>query len=294
MRKAVLRREGLVARFKSAIDNYADKIAPGFGQLMQPFLRSDETMPDIALVIRLLGRLIVSRFKNLLTLDRSHIDELNNDRRPRRRKDRLAALLYAMMVDIRRLADAAFDKEVSAELVPIDGRTPDTPRLLYRTGQHSMEKLRDPTLEPTAKISGITPEPEKWADALEPLVTDLGIALGVLEDERTKAKEKGENRKKGMKDFDFLYSHGVAILRGVLFLAGLPDPGKDLPTLSRVRRSTRGPDPREEQPRSRDSEASPPAEEPPSGDEPTVPPSEEDSSQEPSPPAPDSEVSEAP
>jgi len=66
--------------------------------------------PAVAVV----GRLIVSRFQALLELDRAHIDELDNDVKPRRLKQRLAAALYAKMVDVRRLADAAFGRLASA------------------------------------------------------------------------------------------------------------------------------------------------------------------------------------
>ena len=38
-------------------------------------------------------------------------------------------------------------------------------------------------------------------------------------------------------DLDFLYSHGYAIVRSLLFLAGLKKAAQELPTLNRTRRS---------------------------------------------------------
>jgi CBS domain-containing protein len=162
--------------------------------------------------------------------------------------------------DLRRLlerGDAPLDRAVGDCMKPgprtIDG------------GALASSALKLMEEQPPAVVEGISPDPGKWADDLEPFVTTLDEALQGVSRDRSMAADTVEAKSRAMKKLNFVFIHGLAVLRGFFFLAGRPDLGKRLPSLYRVRKSRRGPNPREELPAGPEQPA---AEEPPSTEEP--------------------------
>lgn len=248
-RRALNIRATLVARFTAAVDNYADEIGARFARLLEPFLRQDETIPDLALALRLLSRMIRHRFENAMSFYRSQLDESAKTLGPVEEREQLAAALREKMVDYRRLARAAYGRRRSAEIIPIDGNTPVNPQELFHHGAHSVQRLLTPTEAlPPVKVSGVAVDPSHWAEELGPLVEDLGVNLGLIERKRGQVSGNVADKEEAKKDLDFVYSHCRDFLRAMFFLTRMPSQGKSLPALRRQRRSRSGPDPRIEQP----------------------------------------------
>lgn len=259
-RLGVIRRGNLVSKLAAALESHAEQLGIAFRQLTEGFLEPGEILPDVVLAVRLLGRMIVSRFGVTLTKDRSDFDERANDQAPRSERDDESVVLHSKLVDKRRLAEVIYGPEYSLTLVPILGTTATVPVQVLRQGEHTMERLGEPPPEP--RIPGVTANLSEWAEDLKPHVENLRSALGVLESERTKASVTVEEKNQSMTEFDYLYSHVVDIVRGFLFLAGLKKAAQELPALSRFRRSRRGPSLEEPLPQGVD--ASAPPQDPPS------------------------------
>ena len=238
-RLSVIRRGNLVSRLAASLESHAERIGIAFRRLTEEFLEPGESHPDVVLVIRLLGRLLVSRFGTTLRKDRIDFDERANDRAPRSERDDSAGVLHSKLVDTRRLAEVLYGPEFSLTLVPILGTTATVPVQVLRQGEHTLERLGEPP--PAPRIPGVSADLSQWADDLEPYVEKLRSSLGVLESEKTKASVTVEEKKQSMSEFDYLYSHAVEVVRGFLFLAGLEKAAQELPALSRFRRSRRGP-----------------------------------------------------
>ncbi len=129
------------------------------------------------------------------------------------------------------------------------------PKVLFRQAEHTLQRLADPEkVPPTVKVKGVSVDPSEWIAELQPLVTELGVNLGLIKRTVSLASGKVAEKKEARKDFDFFYSHGRGILRGVFFLSGRPDLGKKLPTVNRRRRSLLGPDAEEKRPRTSETE----------------------------------------
>lgn len=259
-RLGVIRRGNLVSRLAASLESHAENIGSAFRRLTEDFLEPGENHPDVVLAVRLLGRLIASRFGATLRKDRIDFDERANDRAPRFERDDSAGVLHSKLVDVRRLADVIYGPEFSLTLVPILGSTATVPVQVLRQGEHTLERLGEPPPEP--RIPGVSADLSQWAQDLLPHVETLRSALGVLESEKTKASVTVEEKKQSMTEFDYLYSHAVDIVRGFLFLAGLEKAAQELPALSRFRRSRRGPSLEEPLPPGVD--APPPPQDPPS------------------------------
>ncbi len=254
-------REDLAKTFSVEIDAWADSVASSYSQQVEPHLLEGEILPDMALTMRLLGRAVMGHYETVLGCDRGKIDVNSENIIPREERDSAYESLREKMVEYRRLAEAAYGKKRSAKLIPIDGNTAVVPKVLFRQAEHTLQRLEDPSkVPPSVKVSGVTVDPSEWIVELQTLVTDLGVNLGLIKRTVSLASGKVAEKQEARKDFDFFYSHGRGILRGVFFLGGRPDLGKKLPTVNRRRRSLLGPDAEEKRPRTPEPEET---EEPP-------------------------------
>ncbi|HEX9731850.1 MAG TPA: hypothetical protein VGG06_07645 [Thermoanaerobaculia bacterium] len=270
-RRALNIRGALVAKLTAAVDNYAAEIGARMTRLFEPLLLEGETVPDLALSLKLLGRLIRSRFETFMSFYRTQLDESAKTIGPREDIEELGTALRAKMVEYRLLARAAFGRKRSAEIIPIDGATPATPTELYHHGTHAIQRLAEPAAtSPPVTVSGVTVDPSQWIAVLSPLVEALGVALGLVERKRGQISGNVADKEQAKKDLDFVYSHGKNLLRALFFLAGMESRGKSLPALRRQRRSRRGgPDAQPQQPRVPEpGEPAPPDAEPPPDTEP--------------------------
>lgn len=238
-RRTVINRGNLVTAFSSTVEQCAEKIGTAFQALTQPFLQPDEQAPDVVLMVRLLGRVVRDRFQNLLVRDRADFDERANDAGPRRERNGLSGDLHDVLVKIRRMAEVAYGKEFSLQLVPILGLTASVPSQVYRQGEHTLLRLENPAEEPELVAPGMNPDRAAWAAELRPLVTDLGVSLGEIQEEKAKASTTSQERSESMVDNDRGYAHAYSILRGLLLLSGLERPARDLPSLNRMPRRRR-------------------------------------------------------
>ena len=241
-RLGVFQRGNLVDSLTTTLATCADKVGVGFRLLTEPFLQPGEQVPDMALAVQLLGRMIVDRFQTLLRHDHVDFDERANDLVPREQLNELSQSVHSKLVEYRRLADLAFGKAYSLTLVPILGATATIPMKVYRQAAHTLERLEiGQENPPEILVPGLEADLSKWTEDLRELTTELGQALGVLKMERAKASATAEEKQVSQRELDFYYSHVYSVVRGLLFLAGLKKSAQELPTLGRSRRSLRGP-----------------------------------------------------
>lgn len=247
--KLVLIRTRVVALVLSHLFTHVEEIAARLEALLAPHVPPGEQLPKMAVLLRTLGRLIRSRLEDLVSFKKAHRDEIDGDLETRLRRDAAFAGLYSQMVETRRLADVFFGKARAKELIAVDGPTATVPDVLLGQAQHSQQRLRKPPEElPPVQVEGLTPDPSKWADDLEPYVTALDEALQDLNRDRSQAAETVEAKSRAMKELNFVFTHGLAVVRGFFFLSGRADLGKRLPSLHRQSKSRRGPDPQEQLP----------------------------------------------
>jgi hypothetical protein len=231
-RLTVIRRGDKVSSLVATLENCAGKIGEAFRRLTEPYLQPGEKVPDMALAALLLGRVISDLFLALLRHDRDDFDERANDLAPRAEVQGLAETLHAKLVELRQVAAVAFGGAYGLTLVPIEGTTARTPFQVYRQAEHTMDRLvlghEDP---PEVRVRGLSADLSEMAQDLEPHVAALGAALGVTAAERTRASATAEDKRRMMREFNYVFSHGRNVVKGLLFLAGLEKAARELPAL---------------------------------------------------------------
>ena len=222
--RMIVLRQRVAAAFRSAIVTYGKEVTPELGERTGRFLEDGEAGVDFGLLLTLLERMVAASLGQLIAADKTHLDETAGDTNRRRGRNGAVEALRAKLIDIRGLAQALFGLKPAAELVAIDGRTAAEPELLWRQGEHTLTRLRDPGLRlPKASTRSIRFEPQALADELAPLVVDLRRAIDGVAVDRQEAALTRAAKKAAMADHDLLMGACGRIVSGLHLLAGRRD-----------------------------------------------------------------------
>src|SRR5690606_18537102 len=85
----------------ASVETHGDEIAAAIVAELAPLLRPGETMPDVALFFRLVGRKMVAVGGELSTADDAHEAELADDPPWRAKRDAAATAVRSALVDLR-------------------------------------------------------------------------------------------------------------------------------------------------------------------------------------------------
>lgn len=221
--KQVTDREKSTRAVVAAADTHAADIAAGFARELTPHLKSGDTIPDIALLIRLVGRKLQADTAALLAADQAHEKELSDDDGPREDRDAAAAKLRAALVDLRAAVDAVYGPK-GLTLLGIAHAAPVDPSVIATTAGAVSKNLRDTSIKlPKPKRAGMKVERAAFADEIDADLPALTKALGrvATEDREKEATQRAKNATMEKNDATF---SGVAgwLTAGCTF-AGLDD-----------------------------------------------------------------------
>lgn len=227
----------------SFIDAHEDEITTSIHQRFQPFLAEGESPPDVRSTLRLVGRLVENCADRVIEADKANLDELDDDFEPRLDLAEAAEEVHDRLVDVRQILRGLYGPELSQELLAIDGPTAnvDQPDLLWRQGEHTMERLRDPDVAPSRrKTLSVELDRSALADELEPAVKRLGAAHRVVHLERRELESTRAEKRRAMEEFDLDFRGCVRLIVGFCLLARRPDLAEKLDTaVLQPRRSSR-------------------------------------------------------
>lgn len=241
-RRTVVTRKRQVLRVVSLAEMNAEEGGAKLSGLTSEVIEPEETMPDWTLVIVLIARLIRKRLQALVELDVDHFNKLLDDAGFREDRDRLSEELRAILVAIRRAAEAVFGPIKSARMIATDGATPRVGDTLLDQADHATANLSDPDLEVPASVVAGVPQPDtgKWVEAIVEAADKLRAVRDQIEDVRREAERKLGLKNEAFDELDRVLSYGRRVLSGLFYLARMGDIGARFsqPT----QRSTRPPD----------------------------------------------------
>jgi len=220
--------------FHTLVETHAAEIGKAIGRRLRPLLREGEVLPDFALVLALLGRLVAAAAAWLVRSDKVHESGLDEGVEPRVQRDLAALVLRRKVVEIRTLGSAFYGRRGSAVLGLV-GRTAEAvqPELLWRQARTLLARLRDPQLEAPGNSLKLVFDPVALGRELEPEVSALRQALDAVEREQRQAGTTLAAKEDAMGDLDSVLKACVLVMKGAFALAGRPDVARKLGELSR-------------------------------------------------------------
>ncbi len=220
----VIQRQKTAAAFRAALAAFDGEVTPALGERIAAFLQPGEAAFDFRQLQATLERMIAASLQALIDADKAHIDELAGDVAGRDRRDRAVEALRRKLVEARAIVKGLFGAERAAEIVAIAGRTALQPELLWRQGDHTLDRLRDPELRlPEATTAAVGFDPKALGDELKPLVTTLREDIDAVELDRRQAATTLAAKKAAMAEHDQLMGACGRTLTGLYLLAGRGD-----------------------------------------------------------------------
>lgn len=222
--------------FRSIENSHVQDVLPVVEDQLREVLRGEETLPDIAFLAALMGRVQAGGTQRLTAADNAHDEELANDSEPRLRRDVVGERVHRKLVEIRRTADGLFGPERSGEVLGANG--PAAPvaegERLWRQADDTANRLEAPGFAvPVMTTSSLQFNPAQLASELRSDNDAFRQALDAVALEERKAEATLKVKNTRLADSKRLDKACAQIYEGFFLLADRAD------LLERLRRALR-------------------------------------------------------
>jgi hypothetical protein len=221
--KLVTDREKSSRSVAAAAETHAEEIAKGFASELKPHLKSGEAMPDVALLVRLIGRRILADTAALVAADDAHEHELADDAAPREARDEAAARVRGVLVDARAAIDAAYGPSGLVKL-RLDGAVPEDPSVLVSAGERVAKALRDTDIKlPKPRRASMKVDRTGLAEEIEAELPALKKALAKVATEEREKEATLRAKQNAMQKSDRSFGQGATLLSASCTFGALED-----------------------------------------------------------------------
>jgi hypothetical protein len=230
--KQVTDRQKTANAVVAAIDTHAAAATTAITALLSPHLRSGEEMPNVALLLALVGRGCNGTIQSLVTADNVHQGELADDDPARHNRDDAATALRQESINLREILTGMYGGAITTQVV--SEAVPRDPVMLSRHGQTIEENLARITL-PAPRIPGATLDKAAIITRFGALRQTLDDTIQVVAREVREAQATQSAKDAAMDSFDHFFSMGADVTSSLLRLGGMPEQA------AKLRPSTRRP-----------------------------------------------------
>lgn len=223
--KGVLDRQRVARAVIAATRVHAEEVGQRLHAELAVVLEDGDTPPDLTRFQMLLAQLLEQRLESLLAAEERHRMELDDDGDARMRRDEASATVQRQIIALREAVSAVYGSDRVPLVLGIDGPTPQTPLVLHRQAQRTLDLLERPVeMEPqTELLSAEQLDFTGAAERLQEAATALDRALEKVALEAREAETTLRDRDEAIEAFDLTVG-GVGLAhKAFLFLAGLPE-----------------------------------------------------------------------
>lgn len=238
--QAVLDRQRVGESIVSSARTHAEDVGNRLNEELAVILTEGETLPDFVTLQHQLARYLEMRTNALVAADEVHLQELDDDKDPRLRRDEAAEVLLRKLIEIRETLVGVFGAERAAALVGIEGETARDPLRLYRLASRTLERLQAPEPElPPIRVNGVQLDPVLVGQDLQPFLDNLRRAIGDVTRELRETETTLNAKTEALEAYDRAVRGIGRILKGCNELADFPKFAEKI-RLTRPGRSSTG------------------------------------------------------
>ncbi len=202
-----------------AADTHASRIGTELDSIMSSHLRAGETAPDWKLVVRLLGRHLISDLDQLEAADEAHDREQTEDVAARRARDEASEQLYASLVALRGGLEANMGSEVVKQL-GFTGRTREAPQALVRSALQVAERLPRVTANRSPVFAGFQFDATAAQAGLRDQAGIVEQALKNLQREERESEATLVEKQRALDQHDNVFTGSAGMLSSLFRLVG--------------------------------------------------------------------------
>jgi hypothetical protein len=216
----VLRRKSQCEIVLGAVRIQRQRITASIGEVLDPVLQPEETLPDFDLVIELYGRTLELHGSRMVEADEAHRRQLTRDAELRGRRGELKDHLKATFLTLRATCLGVFG-ESSLAVLGLDVNLAQNAKGVLEQARIVRDRLRNPDLElvPARFLTG-TIEPEDLARELDDGVETLARTLREIVDHRKTAEMTLVAKHEAIEAFDAVFLRFAQGLESTFRIAG--------------------------------------------------------------------------
>jgi len=221
--KAVLDRQRAARTVASTAYTYSADAASRVKETLSRYAKPGEQVPDIQLLVRLVGRMIASENEALGRADAAHEVELADDAEPRKQRDETAERVRRILADLRTAVETTYGG-VGLPRLHLSEAIPSDPSTLAMLARTVLVDLRDDTIKlPAPRRRGLSLDRSAFAEEIAADLPQLDKALAAVAREAREAEVTARARRLAMEANDRAFQRGAAYLSATFTLAGLDE-----------------------------------------------------------------------
>jgi hypothetical protein len=221
--KAAIDRQRAARTVASTAYTYSADTASRVKETLLRYAKPGEQIPDIQLLLRLVGRMIASENEALTRADAAHEIELADDTEPRKQRDETAEKVRRNLKDLRTAIETTYGA-VGLPRLQLSDTIPHDPSALAMLARTVLVHLRDESIKlPAARRRGLSLDREAFAEELASDLPLLDKALAVVAREAREAEVTLRAKRLALESNDRAFTRGAAFLSATFTLAGLDE-----------------------------------------------------------------------
>lgn len=221
--KLVSDREKSARAVAAGASTHADAVSVALGTELAGHLKSGETMPDVALLVRLFGRKVAADSAALVLADNAHERELADDAAPRHARDDAAVKVREILVDLRAAIDSAHGA-AGLSVLGLAGITPDDPSVVATFAASTLDALQDAKRKlPKARRAGNKIDRAAYAEELSVELPSLQKALAKVAKEEREKEATQSAKDRALATNDRTFGRSAAAISALASAGGLDD-----------------------------------------------------------------------
>ncbi|MDI3290754.1 hypothetical protein [Polyangium sp. 15x6] len=205
-----------------AADVHAERVNAALSTLLSPHLAqaSGETIPDVAVLMRLFSRALRATKEQMIKADEAHEAELGDDEPARKARDQAFEELYAELVTQREVLTGLYGAAVAAQVMPSE--TPRDPVVLARFSRTVEKNLAEIPL-PASRVKGATLNAADVKATLTGMREALEARIETVSREVREAQTTQVAKRQSMDSYDGMFGGVAGLLSHLLLVAGERD-----------------------------------------------------------------------
>lgn len=233
--KQITSREKATDSVIKSVVTHSENTGQAWIERYSPYLEEGETMPDMALAMRLVTREMGAKKTIMANASTAHEAELADDAKPRQERDQWQGNLIKKVVSSRDSIESVLGR-LALRSLGVSGRTPSEPVALIKTAKKLVDGLEDEEVKlPEPRVEGVTIDRVKLAEGLRKAIDPLQKALDAVGLEERQAEATQTKKWEAITENDETFGNGARWLEQTYNLVGKTDIAR------RVRSSKRRP-----------------------------------------------------
>jgi len=222
--KMVTDRKKTATDLGAALHVHTSEASAALQEMLEPFLLEGDTVPDLPMLQRLLGRRLAFLKAQLVDADERHSAGQRGDKVLRQIRDDATRELANLIGRLRGAVDRVCGQSVCQSLWGLEGAMPRDPVVVQSVTTRVLTELRKGSFQLTGDpLPGFQMDPIAWVERLEKPMARLDEALDQLAQENRETLESNLAKSRILAEYDRSYQATARILEEFFRYVGITD-----------------------------------------------------------------------